>query len=148
MKIIITILFTLFIHFNLSGQEYSSFKKHELSYKDSVNLVSLGLEINNNKYNTLQLRNLLFIEKRRKVNNIIGSIFRIGGYINGGIGVLILATVPSQDSGLGQGLAVLIGSSFVSVGAIGYGISVPFKGASKRRAFEKELLIQKLREKE
>ena len=89
MKIIITILFTLFIHFNLSGQEYSSFKKHELSYKDSVNLVSLGLEINNNKYNTLQLRNLLFIEKRRKVNNIIGSIFRIGGYINGGIGVLI-----------------------------------------------------------
>ena len=36
----------------------------------------------------------------------------------------------------------------ISVGAIGYGISVPFKGASKRRAFEKELLIQKLREKD
>ena len=80
------------------------------------------------------------------MNNVIGTIFRTGGYINGGFGVLFLATAPSQNSGLGQGISVLIGASLISVGAIGYGISVPFKSASKRRAFERDYMIQKMQQ--
>ena len=148
MKNIVAIFFLSLMYFNLNGQEYQYSKNHELSYKDSINLFSFGLDIKNNRHNILELRNLLFIEKRRKINNIIGSIFRIGGYINGGLGFLFLATVPSQDSSLGQGITILLGASLISTGVIAYGISVPFKSASKRRAFERELMIQKLREKE
>ncbi len=145
MKRSLIILMIFCVNYNLNGQEYSYSKNHQLSYKDSVNLISFGIDINSNQYNNLELRHLLFVDKRRKINNIIGSIFRIGGYIYGGIGLLFLATTPAQNSGMGQGIAILVGASFFSVGAIGYGISVPFKTASKKRAFEKEFILQKLK---
>ena len=112
-----------------------------------MNLYYLGLDINNIKYDHLKLRHLISLNKKSKLNNVIGTIFRAGGYINGGFGVLFLATAPSQNTGLGQGISVLIGASFLSVGAIGYGLSVPFKSASKRRAFERDYMIQKMQQK-
>ena len=60
--------------------------------------------------------------------------------------MLFLATAPAQNTGLGQGISVLLGASFLSVGSVGYGISVPFKSASKRRAFERDYMIQKMKE--
>ena len=112
-----------------------------------MNLYYLGLDIKNTKYDHLKLRHLISLNKKSRLNNIIGTIFRTGGYIVGGFGVLFLATAPSQNTGLGQGISVLIGASFLSVGAIGYGISVPFKSASKRRAFERDYMIQKMQQK-
>ena len=147
MKNFLVIFFIFFLNSNLSGQDYSILRTHQLSYRDSLNLLSLGLDINKTEYNNLKLRQLLLIEKRRKINNVIGSIFRVGGFINGGMGVLFLATASAQDPGLGQGIAALIGASLLSVGAIGYGVSVPFKTAAKRRVLERELMIQKLRKK-
>ena len=142
------ILITLsFINYGLYAQNYSVSKEHELSHKDSLNLFYLGLDIKNTNYDHLKLRNLIFLNKKSRLNNVIGTIFRTGGYILGGFGVVFLATAPSQNSGLGQGISVLIGASFLSVGAIGYGISVPFKSASKRRAFERDYMIQKMKQK-
>ena len=142
--VIITIIYI--INFGLYANNYSISKKHELSYKDSLNLYYLGLDIKNTKYDHLKLRHLISLNKKSRLNNIIGTIFRTGGYIVGGFGVIFLATAPSQNTGLGQGISVLIGASFLSVGTIGYGISVPFKSASKRRAFERDYMIQKMKE--
>ena len=147
MKKFLVIFFIFFLNSNLSGQDYSNSGIHQLSYRDSLNLLSLGLDINKTEYNNLKLRQLLLIDKRRKINNVIGSIFRVAGFINGGLGVIFLSTASAQNSGIGQGIAALIGASFISVGVIGYGISVPFKTAAKRRILERELMIQKLREK-
>ena len=133
-------------NYELFSQNYSVPKEHLLSYKDSMNLSYLGLDIKNTKYDHLKLRHLISLNKKSKLNNVIGTIFRTGGYINGGLGVLFLATAPSQNSGLGQGISVLIGASLISVGTIGYGISVPFKSAAKRRAFERDYMIQKMKE--
>lgn len=133
-------------NYELFSQNYSVPKEHLLSYKDSMNLSYLGLDIKNTKYDHLKLRHLISLNKKSKLNNVIGTIFRTGGYINGGFGVLFLATAPSQNTGLGQGISVLIGASFLSVGTIGYGISVPFKSAAKRRAFERDYMIQKMQQ--
>ena len=73
-----------------------------------MNLYYLGLDIKNTKYDHLKLRHLKSLNKKSRLNNIIGTIFRTGGYINGGFGVLFLATAPSQNTGLGQGISVLI----------------------------------------
>ena len=146
MKKLIGIIFICLINFELSAQNYKVPKEHLLSHKDSMNLYYLGLDINNIKYDHLKLRHLISLNKKSKLNNVIGTIFRAGGYINGGFGVLFLATAPSQNTGLGQGISVLIGASFLSVGTIGYGISVPFKSASKRRAFERDYMIQKMQQ--
>ena len=147
MKKLIGIIFICLINFELSAQNYKVPKEHLLSHKDSMNLYYLGLDINNIKYDHLKLRHLISLNKKSKLNNVIGTIFRAGGYINGGFGVLFLATAPSQNTGLGQGIRVLIGASLLSVGVIGYGLSVPFKSASKRRAFERDYMIQKMQQK-
>ena len=147
MKKLIGIIFICLINYELSAQNYSVPKEHLLSYKDSMNLSYLGLDIKNTKYDHLKLRHLISLNKKSKLNNVIGTIFRTGGFILGGFGVVFLATAPSQNSGLGQGISVLIGASFLSVGTIGYGISVPFKSAAKRRAFERDYMIQKMQQK-
>jgi len=143
-KLIIVLLIS---SFSLSGQIYDYPKKHQFSYRDSVKLYQLGLDVKKVKYDELKLRYILSVHKRSKLNNVFGTVFRTGAYIFGGFGVIFLATAPSQDTGIGQGLSILFGASFVSVGAIGYGISVPFKMASKRRGFERDMMIQKLNEK-
>ena len=143
-KLIIVILIS---SFSLSGQIYDYPKKHQFSYRDSVKLYQLGLDVKKVKYDELKLRYILSVHKRSKLNNVFGTIFRTGAYVIGGFGVIFLATAPSQDTGIGQGLSILVGASFVSVGAIGYGISVPFKTASKRRGFERDIMIHKLNEK-
>lgn len=138
------IIVFLIFSFSLSGQSYDYSKKHEFSYRDINKLNSLGLDIENKTYDDLKLRYILSVHKRSKLNNVIGTIFRTGAYVVGGFGVLFLATIPSQDTGLGAGIAVLAGAACLSVGAIGYGVSVPFKMASKRRGFERDIMIQKL----
>ena len=143
-KLIIVLLIS---SFSLSGQIYDYPKKHQFSYRDSVKLYQLGLDVKKVKYDELKLRYILSVHKRSKLNNVFGTFFRTGAYVIGGFGVIFLATAPSQDTGIGQGLSILFGASFVSVGAIGYGISVPFKMASKRRGFERDMMIQKLNEK-
>ncbi len=143
-KLIIVLLIS---SFSLSGQIYDYPKKHQFSYRDSVKLYQLGLDVKKVKYDELKLRYILSVHKRSKLNNVFGTVFRTGAYIFGGFGVIFLATAPSQDTGIGQGLSILFGASFISVGAIGYGISVPFKMASKRRGFERDMMIQKLNEK-
>ena len=145
--LIFLLCFSCGSNYELFSQNYSVPKEHLLSYKDSMNLYYLGLDIKNTKYDHLKLRHLISLNKKSRLNNIIGTIFRTGGYINGGFGVLFLATAPSQNTGLGQGISVLIGASFLSVGTIGYGISVPFKSAAKRRAFERDYMIQKMQQK-
>jgi len=148
MRVTFKLIILLFISsFSLSGQSYDNAKKHEFSYRDINNLYRLGLDIENKTYDDLRLRYILSVHKRSKLNNVIGTIFRTGAYVAGGFGVLLLATVPSQDTGLGAGIATLVGAAFLSVGAIGYGASVPFKMASKRRGFERDIMIQKLNEK-
>ena len=146
MKKLIGIIFICLINYELSAQNYSVPKEHILTHKDSMNLYYLGLDIKNTKYDHLKLRRLISLNKKSKLNNVIGTIFRTGGFILGGFGVVFLATAPSQNSGIGQGISVLIGASFLSVGTIGYGISVPFKSAAKRRAFERDYMIQKMKE--
>jgi len=143
-KLIIVLLISFF---SLSGQSYDYSKKQEFSYRDSVKLYQLGLDVKKVKYDELKLRYILSVHKRSKLNNVFGTVFRTGAYIFGGFGVLLLAMAPGQDTGIGQGLSVLFGASFVSIGGIGYGISVPFKVASKRRGFERDIMIQKLNEK-
>ena len=133
-------------NYELFSQNYSVPKEHLLSHKDSMNLYYLGLDIKNTKYDHLKLRQLISLHKKSRLNNVIGTIIRTGGYIFGGVGVLFLVTAPSQNTGLGQGISVLLGASFLSVGSVGYGISVPFKSASKRRAFERDYMIQKMKE--
>jgi len=148
MRVTFKLIILLFISsFSLSGQSYDYSKKHEFSYRDINKLNSLGLDIENKTYDNLKLRYILSVHKRSKLNNVIGTIFRTGAYVAGGFGVLLLATVPSRDTGLGAGIATLFGAAFLSVGAIGYGVSVPFKMASKRRGFERDIMIQKLIEK-
>lgn len=132
--------------FGSFAQSYSVNREHQLSHKDSLNLYYLGLDIKNTNYDHLKLRHLISLNKKSKLNNVIGTVIRTGGYIFGGVGVLFLATAPSQNTGLGQGISVLLGASFLSVGSVGYGISVPFKSASKRRAFERDYMIQKMKE--
>ena len=132
--------------FGSFAQSYSVNREHQLSHKDSLNLYYLGLDIKNTNYDHLKLRQLISLHKKSRLNNVIGTVIRTGGYIFGGVGVLFLATAPSQNSGLGQGISVLIGASFLSVGSVAYGISVPFKSASKRRAFERDYMIQKMKE--
>ena len=143
-KLIIVLLIS---SFSLSGQIYNYPKKHQFSYRDSVKLYQLGLDLKKVKYDELKLRYILYVHKRSKLNNVFGTFFRTGAYLIGGFGVIFLATAPSQDTGIGQGLSILFGASFISVGAIGYGISVPFKTASKRRGFERDMMIHKLNEK-
>ena len=130
--------------FGSFAQSYSVNREHQLSHKDSLNLYYLGLDIKNTNYDHLKLRHLISLHKKSRLNNVIGTVIRTGGYIFGGVGVLFLATAPSQNTGLGQGISVLIGASFLSVGSVAYGISVPFKSASKRRAFERDYMIQKM----
>ena len=148
MKRYLFLLIICFFSHGAKPQTYSSMKEHQLSYKDSLNLYHLGLDIKNISYDHLKLRQVIFFNKRSRLNNVIGNIIRTVSYVYGGVGVILLASAPSQDTGLGQGISVLFGAAFFSDRAIQYGISVPFKTASKKRAFEQELLIQKLREKE
>ena len=145
-KKLIVLITLSFINYGLYAQNYSVSKEHELSHKDSLNLFYLGLDIKNTNYDHLKLRHLIHLNKKSKLNNVIGSIFRTGGYLIAGFGVVFLASAPSQYTGLGQGLSVLVGVSFLSVGGIGYSISIPFKSASKRRAFERDYMIQKMKE--
>ena len=118
-------------------------KEHQLSYKDSLNLYHLGLDIKNISYDNLKLRQVIFLNKRSRLNNVIGNIIRTVGYVYGGVGVVLLASAPSQDTGLGQGISVLFGAAFFSVGAIQYGISVPFKTASKKKGIRKRVITTK-----
>ena len=102
-----------FFSLDARAQTYSSTKEHQLSYKDSLNLYNLGLDIKNISYDHLKLRQVIFLNKRSRLNNVIGNIIRTVGYVYGGVGVVLLASAPSQDTGLGQGISVLFGAAFL-----------------------------------
>lgn len=140
------IIFFFLISNTSFGQNFLKTDRHQFSYRDSLNLYYLGLDIKNRDYNELKLYQVLTLHKKSKLNNVIGSVFRSIGYLWGGAGTLLIITAPAQD-GMARGLSVIFGISFLSIGAIDYGISVPFKRAAKKRAFERDLSIQKMNEK-
>ena len=142
-KFFILIVFSSF-SFKSFTQSYSINKEHYLSYKDSLNLYYLGLDIKNNKYDHLKLRHLISLHKKSRLNNVIGSVIRTGGYIFGGIGVLFLATAPSQNTGLGQGISVLLGASFLSVGSSGLPSLNLTKHITNKRLFDYFIPLKKL----
>ena len=64
LKKLIGIIFICLINYELSAQNYSVPKEHLLSYKDSINLSYLGLDIKNTKYDHLKLRHLIYLNKK------------------------------------------------------------------------------------
>ena len=115
-----------------------------LSKRDSIKLKKINIDLNNlSMKDQFQLENILYFDRRIKVNKAFNIIFQVfaAPYIS--LGVISLATVGRTDP-TWRGLNVVAGVIGFLVGGSIYGISRPFKKGIMRNKILRDRLIHKL----
>lgn len=85
------------------------------------------------------LKSILTFNRKRKINNTIGTIFRTYSYPSILIGGIYLGV--KKDDSQGKDLINVVSGITFGSGVLSYGISVPFKSWSKQNKKELDKLV-------
>ena len=125
-----------------------SFSQQEdtyLSKRDSIKFKKLGLDLYKDgiKVSKFQLENILFFDRRYKVNKAFNIFFQVVAAPYVILGVASFASIRRTPGGW-RGLNVLAGVVGLGLGGAGYGISRPFRRGFLKNKFLRDTMIQKI----
>ena len=118
-----------------------------LSKRDSIKLKKLGIDLFQEEItiNKFQLENIIFHDRRYKVNKAFNIFFQVIGAPYVVLGIVSFATI-GRTSSPWTGLNILIGVSSLGLGGAGYGISRPFRRGFLKNKFQRDRIIQRILE--
>ena len=127
-----------------------SFSQQEdtyLSKRDSIKFKKLGLDLYKDgiKISKFQLENILFFDRRYKVNKAFNIFFQVVAAPYVILGVASFASIGRTPGGW-RGLNVLAGVVGLGLGGAGYGISRPFRRGFLKNRFQRDRFIHKILE--
>ena len=116
-----------------------------LTGRDSIKLKRLGIDLFQDgiTINKFQIENILFHDRRYKVNKAFNIIFQLIAAPYAVIGVASFATI-GRTAGGWRGLNVLVGVVGLGFGGAGYGISRPFRRGFLKNKYIRDRLIDKI----
>ena len=116
-----------------------------LSKRDSIKLKKLGIDLfqDDITINKFQLENIVFHDRRYKVNKVFNIFFQAIAAPYVVLGVVSFATIGGTSSPW-RGFNILIGVSSLGLGAAGYGISRPFRRGFLKNKFQRDRIVQRV----
>lgn len=116
-----------------------------LSKRDSIKLKKLGIDLFQEEItiNKFQLENIVFHDRRYKVNKVFNIFFQAIAAPYVVLGVVSFATIGGTSSPW-RGFNILIGVSSLGLGAAGYGISRPFRRGFLKNKFQRDRMVQRV----
>ena len=116
-----------------------------LSKRDSIKLKKLGIDLFQEEItiNKFQLENIVFHDRRYKVNKAFNIFFQAIAAPYVVLGVVSFATIGGTSSPW-RGFNILIGVSSLGLGAAGYGISRPFRRGFLKNKFQRDRMVQRV----
>ena len=116
-----------------------------LSKRDSIKLKKLGIDLfqDDITINKFQLENIVFHDRRYKVNKAFNIFFQAIAAPYVVLGVVSFATIGGTSSPW-RGFNILIGVSSLGLGAAGYGISRPFRRGFLKNKFQRDRMVQRV----
>ena len=116
-----------------------------LSKRDSIKLKKLGIDLfqDDITINKFQLENIVFHDRRYKVNKVFNIFFQAIAAPYVVLGVVSFATIGGTSSPW-RGFNILIGVSSLGLGAAGYGISRPFRRGFLKNKFQRDRMVQRV----
>ena len=107
-----------------------------LSKRDSIKPKKLGIDLfqDDITIKKFQLENIVFHDRRSKVNKAFNIFFKAIGAPYVVLGIVSFATI-GRTSSPWRGLNILIGVSSLGLGGAGYGISRPFRRGFLKNKF-------------
>ena len=116
-----------------------------LSKRDSIKLKKLGIDLfqDDITINKFQLENIVFHDRRYKVNKVFNIFFQAIAAPSVVLGVVSFATIGGTSSPW-RGFNILIGVSSLGLGAAGYGISRPFRRGFLKNKFQRDRMVQRV----
>ena len=118
-----------------------------LSKRDSIKLKKLGIDLfqDDITINKFQLENIVFHDRRYKVNKAFNIFFQVLAAPYVILGVASLASIRRTPSGW-RGLNIFVGVVGIGLGGAGYGISRPFRRGFLKNKFQRDRIIQRILE--
>ena len=116
-----------------------------LSKRDSIKLKKLGIDLfqDDITINKFQLENIVFHDRRYKVNKVFNIFFQAIAAPYVVLGVVSFATIGGTSSPW-RGFNILIGVSSLGLGGAGYGISRPFRRGFLKNKFQRDRIVQRV----
>ena len=115
-----------------------------LTARDSIKLKKYGIDLFQDEItiNKFQLENILFHDRRYKVNKAFNIFFNVLAAPYVILGVASFASMGRTPTGW-RGLNVLAGVVGLGLGGAGYGISRPFRRGSLKNKFFRDRIVQR-----
>lgn len=116
-----------------------------LTARDSIKLKKYGIDLFQDEItiNKFQLENILFHDRRYKVNKAFNIFFKVLAAPYVILGVASFASMGRTPTGW-RGLNVLAGVVGLGLGGAGYGISRPFRRGSLKNKFFRDRIVQRI----
>lgn len=118
-----------------------------LSKRDSIKLKKLGIDLfqDDITINKFQLENIVFHDRRYKINKAFNILFQAIGAPYVVLGIVSIAGIGRTQTPW-RGLNILIGVSSLGLGGAGYGISRPFRRGFLKNKFQRDRIIKRVLE--
>ena len=116
-----------------------------LTARDSIKLKKFGIDIFQDEItiNKFQLENIVFHDRRYKVNKAFNIFFQVLAAPYVIAGVVALASTRRIPSAW-RGVNIFVGVIGLGVGGANYGISRPFRKGFLKNKFQRDRIIQRL----
>lgn len=118
-----------------------------LSKRDSIKLKKLGIDLfqDDITINKFQLENIVFHDRRYKINKVFNIFFQAIAAPYVVLGIVSIAGIGRTQTPW-RGLNILIGVSSLGLGGASYGVSRPFRRGFLKNKFQRDRIIQRVLE--
>lgn len=116
-----------------------------LSKRDSIKLKKLGIDLfqDDITINKFQLENIVFHDRRYKINKTFNIFFQAIAAPYVVLGIVSIAGIGRTQTPW-RGLNILIGVSSLGLGGASYGVSRPFRRGFLKNKFQRDRIIQRV----
>ena len=116
-----------------------------LSKRDSIKLKKLGIDLfqEDITINKFQLENIVYHDRRYKVNKAFNIFFQVlaAPYVIAGV---VALTSTRRIPSAWRGVNIFVGVIGLGVGGANYGISRPFRRGFLKNKFQRDRIIQRV----
>ena len=118
-----------------------------LSKRDSIKLKKLGIDLfqDDITINKFQLENIVFHDRRYKINKTFNIFFQAIAAPYVVLGIVSIAGIGRTQTPW-RGLNILIGVSSLGLGGASYGVSRPFRRGFLKNKFQRDRIIKRVQE--
>ena len=118
-----------------------------LSKRDSIKLKKLGIDLfqDDITINKFQLENIVFHDRRYKINKTFNIFFQAIAAPYVVLGIVSIAGIGRTQTPW-RGLNILIGVSSLGLGGASYGVSRPFRRGFLKNKFQRDRIIKRVLE--